>query len=76
MAIKADCIITLSTEGKGAYGVRTDNDENVYFPKALAAAAELVEFDLVRAVLIPNPDCPHNRNPWRAVFVRQNEETD
>ena len=44
MASKTLCIITSSVEGKGAYGVRTDSDENVYFPVSIAEAMGLHRF--------------------------------
>lgn len=68
MAQVADCIITQSEEDKGAYGVRVDTDEFVYFPFKLSKAAELVEFDRVKAVLVPNEN---DRTPWRAVHVKR-----
>ncbi len=68
MADKAKCYITQSDEGSGAYGIRADTDENVYFPKKLADAVELTEFDEVEAIMIRNerPD-----PPWMAIRVRR-----
>ena len=51
MAVKAMCIVTKSEEGRGAYAVRMDNDENVYFPLSVTEALELEEFDEVEAIL-------------------------
>lgn len=64
MATIAQCIITKSEEDRGAFGVRVDNDENVYFPKSIADALTLTEFETVEAVLVPN-----NRDdpPWKAI---------
>ena len=71
VAAKAMCIITQSDEGKGAYGVRCDNDEAVYFPVSVADALELEEFEEVEAILIANgrPD-----PPWKAIRARRAEE--
>lgn len=72
MAAKAKCIITTSYADTGAYGVRTDNDEKVYFPFSVAEAIELEEFDEVEAILIKNErDDP----PWKAIRARRLEDT-
>ncbi|MBA3878696.1 MULTISPECIES: hypothetical protein [Sphingomonas] len=68
MAAKAFCLITSSIEGKGAYGVRTDTDENVYFPVSVAEGAELEEFEDVEAILVKN-DRPEP--VWKAIKVRR-----
>ncbi|MFN3423309.1 MAG: hypothetical protein ACK4UL_01680 [Novosphingobium meiothermophilum] len=67
MAAKAVCIVTRSEEGRGAYAVRMDNDENVYFPLSVTEALELEEFDEVEAILVKN-DRPDP--PWRAIRAR------
>lgn len=67
MAVKAMCIITRSEEGRGAYAVRMDNDENVYFPLSVSEALELEEFDEVEAILVKN-DRPEPA--WRAIRAR------
>ncbi|WP_109809315.1 hypothetical protein [Sphingosinithalassobacter portus] len=68
MAVKAECIITSSEEGRGAYGIRADNDENVYFPMSIAEALELEEFDDVEAIMIRND----RADPaWRAIRARR-----
>lgn len=72
MAEKAFCIITSSVEGKGAYGIRVDNDENVYFPVSVAEGAELEEFEEVEAILLKN-DRPEPA--WKAIKVRRPDET-
>jgi hypothetical protein len=66
MAAKAKCFITQSDEGSGAYGIRADTDENVYFPKKLADAVELTEFDEIEAIRNERPD-----PPWMAIRVRR-----
>jgi len=68
MATKTKCLITISDEGKGAFGIRTDNDENVYFPLSIAERLELEEFDEVEAILVKN-DRPDP--PWKAIRVRR-----
>lgn len=50
----ADCIITNSEEGRGAYGLRIDNEQSVYFPVNMTDTLQLVEFDQVKAVLRTN----------------------
>ena len=70
MATKARCIITLSDEGRGAYAVRCDTDEQVYFPMGLAETLELEEFEEVEAILIAN-DRPEP--PWKAIRARRPE---
>jgi hypothetical protein len=68
MAAKATCLITQSEEGKGAYGVRCDTDESVYFPVSVADALGLEEFEEVEAILIAN-DRP---DPvWKAIRGRR-----
>ncbi|MCX7285640.1 MAG: hypothetical protein NTX28_16645 [Novosphingobium sp.] len=67
MAVKAMCIVTRSEEGRGAYAVRMDNDENVYFPLSVTEALELEEFDEVEAILVRN-DRPEPA--WRAIRAR------
>ena len=47
MATKSICIITSSVEGKGAYGITADTDENVYFPLGVTEALGLEEFETV-----------------------------
>ena len=68
MARKAECLITSSVEGKGAYGVTTDTDENVYFPFGLTEHMGLEEFERVEAILVKN-DRPEP--PWKAIKVRR-----
>ena len=38
MATKATCIITTSYADTGAYGIRIDNDDKVYFPFSVAGS--------------------------------------
>jgi len=71
MAEKAMCIITSSVESKGAYGIRADNDQNVYFPVSIAEGAELEEFEEVEAILLKN-DRPEPA--WKAIKVRRPHE--
>ena len=71
MAAKATCIITTSYADTGAYGVRTDNDEKVYFPYNVAEAMEFEEFDEVEAILIQNDRADP---PWKALRARRLEE--
>lgn len=67
MAAKAVCIITRSEEGRGAIGVRVDNDENVYFPLSVTEALELEEFEEVEAIMVKND----RADPaWRAIRAR------
>jgi hypothetical protein len=68
MALVANCIITNSNEGRGAYGIRADNDENVYFPLGLTEAVQLEEFEEVEAILVRNDRADP---PWRAIKVRR-----
>ena len=70
MATKAMCIITQSDEGKGAYGVRCDTDESVYFPVSVADALELEEFEEVEAILIANG---RPEPAWKAIRARRPE---
>jgi hypothetical protein len=72
MATIARCIIRNSNEGRGAYGIRVDNDENVYFAVGLSDAVELEEFEEVEAILVRN-DRPDP--PWRAIKVRRLNES-
>lgn len=71
MAEKAKCIITNSEEGRGAYGIRVDNDENVYFPMSITEALDLEEFDDVEAVVRRN-DRPEPA--WKAIHARRLDE--
>ena len=70
VAVKAICLITQSEEGRGAYGLRCDTDERVYFPMGVAEALDLEEFEEVEAILIAN-DRPEP--PWRAIRARRPE---
>lgn len=70
MAAKALCIVTNSEEGRGAYGIRCDTDEQVYFPMSVAEALELEEFEEVEAILIAN-DRPEPM--WKAIRARRPE---
>jgi len=47
-------IITSSDEGKGAYGLTVDTAEVVYFSAGAAEVLNLVEFDEVQAIVVPN----------------------
>jgi hypothetical protein len=71
MAAKATCIIVSSYADTGAYGVRTDNDDRVYFPFSVAEALELEEFDEVEAILIQNDRADP---PWKALRARRVHE--
>lgn len=71
MADKAICLITVSQEEKGAFGIRTDNDENIYFPLSITERLELEEFDEVEAILVKN-DRPDP--PWKAIRARRLSE--
>ena len=73
MATKVKCIITTSREATGAYGIRTDCDDSVYFPLGIAEALELEEFEEVEAILIKN-DRPEP--PWKAIRARRIGEGD
>ena len=68
MAAKVLCLVTKSDEGKGAYAVRCDNDENVYFPLGVADALELEEFEEVEAIVVKND---HPSTPWKAIRARR-----
>ena len=68
MANKSICIITSSVEGKGAYGITADTDENVYFPLGVTEALRLEEFETVEAIVVKN-DRP---DPvWKAIRARR-----
>lgn len=62
----ADAIVTTSIEG-GAWGVRKDNSEEIYFPKSVRESADLHEFDEVKVILVynnyPNPK-------WKAIKAK------
>ena len=73
MATKSFCIITTSEQGRGAYGITKDTDENVYFPVGLTEATGLEEFEEVEAILIKN-DRPEP--PLRAIKVRRLDDLD
>lgn len=73
MAIKSTCIITSSIEGKGAYGITTDTDENVYFPLGVAEALRLEEFETVDAIMVKN-DRPEP--VWKAIRARRLNKDD
>lgn len=73
MADKATCLVTQSNEGRGAFGIRADNDQNVYFPLSVSEALELEEFDEVEAILVKN-DRPEPA--WKAIRVRRVGEDD
>lgn len=73
MAAKSICIITKSDEGRGAFGIRADNDENVFFPFSVAETLELEEFEEVEAVMIKNDRLIP---PWKAIRVRRLDERD
>lgn len=73
MAIKTACIITSSYADTGAFGVRVDNDEKVYFPFNVAEAVELEEFDEVEAILVANDRADP---PWKAIRVRRSHQKD
>jgi len=68
MAAKAKCFIITSNADGGAYGVRIDNDERVFFPFSVAEALELEEFDEVEAILIQNDRADP---PWKALRARR-----
>ncbi|WP_231468444.1 hypothetical protein [Novosphingobium sp. CECT 9465] len=67
MAVKAMCIVVRSEEGRGAIGVRVDNDENVYFPLSVTEALELEEFEEVEAIMVRND---RTEPAWRAIRAR------
>ena len=71
MAVVAKCIITNSEEGRGAFAIRADTDENVYFPMRITEALGLEEFEEVEAILIKN-DRPDPA--WKAIRARRMED--
>lgn len=73
MAAVADCIVVSSVEGKGAYAIRTDNDENVYVPVSVAEKLDLEEFETITVIMIKNDRLDP---PWRAIRVRRLEDDD
>jgi hypothetical protein len=73
MASKSTCIITSSVEGKGAYGITTDTDENVYFPVNMAETLGIEEFEVVEAVLVKNDRL---EPPLKAIRARRLNEKD
>ncbi len=68
MAEVINCIITSSLEGKGAFGVRKDTDENCYFPVSVAEALDIEAFEEVEAIVVRN-DRPDPA--WRAIKARR-----
>lgn len=70
MADIALCLITSSEEGRGAYGIRSDTDQNVYFPVSIADALEIEEFDRIEAIMISNDRADP---PWRAIKARRTD---
>ena len=68
MAVITTCIVTSSEEGKGAFGVRADTDEGVYFPVGMSDHLELEEFEQVEVVLVKNE---REGTPWRAIRARR-----
>jgi len=68
MADLVRCIITSSEEGKGAFGVRCDTDQNVYFPMGVAEAMGLEEFEEVQAVIVKND---REAPPFKAIKARR-----
>lgn len=68
MADLVRCIITSSEEGKGAFGVRCDTDQNVYFPMGVAEAMGLEEFEEVQAVIVKND---RETPPFKAIKARR-----
>jgi hypothetical protein len=68
MAAIARCIIITSYADTGAYGLRADNDERVFFPFSVAEALELEEFDEVEAILVQNDRADP---PWKALRARR-----
>ena len=68
MAAVAQVIIANSEEGRGAFGIRCDNDQNVYFPMGITEHLELEEFETVEAIMVGN-DRPDT--PWRAIRARR-----
>ena len=73
MAKTATVIITSSIEGKGAYGITTDTDENVYFPVKMTEMLGLEEFETVQAVVVANDRA---EPPLRAIHARGLNEED
>ncbi|RYE70457.1 MAG: hypothetical protein EOP17_00600 [Rhizobiaceae bacterium] len=71
MAAKANCYITSSEADRGAYGIRVDTDESVYFPFGLTKALELVEFEEVEAILLKNDRPEPARKAIRARAVEK-----
>jgi len=68
MAAKVTCIVTSSEEGRGAYAIRADNDENVYIPHSISDKLEIEEFDELECIVVTN-DRPSVQ--WRAIKVRR-----
>jgi hypothetical protein len=73
MAELSYCIVTHSEEGRGAYGVRCDNDATVYFPVSVADALVLEEFEQVQAVLVKNDRA---EPAWKAIRARRQDDLD
>jgi hypothetical protein len=68
VAKKANCIVTYSIEGKGAYAITVESDESVYIPVGVTEAAELEEFDELEAILVKNDRA---EPAWKAIKVRR-----
>jgi hypothetical protein len=70
VAQKVVCYVVESLDNGPAFAVRQDNDQQVYIPRAQAEELELVEFDEVEAIVIPNTLQPE-KTPWFALKVRR-----
>lgn len=74
MASKVNCLVTNSEEGRGAFAVRTDNDEIIYIPHSIAERLELEEFDEVVAIIVKNPQ--RIDPPWMAIRAKRLDQGD
>jgi hypothetical protein len=63
-------IITSTIEGRDAYGITVDSNENVNSPVSVSEALELDEFEEAVAILVPNDSA---EPPLRAIKVRRDE---
>lgn len=74
MAQKSIVYITsINTKGE-AFGIREDNDEDVFFKSSIVEALELEELDEVEAVMIASKSDNINSTAWFAIRARLLEE--
>lgn len=60
---------------KTAFGIRSDNGEQVFIPSTVTTASGLEVNDLVTAMIVPNKHHAE-RTPWFAVSVEKGQKTE